>query len=340
MVQYIHTPWRDRAELLKVRHQFYPAPPNANTIASVKGSSGTTSLPGTTTIVSFTVENAKTRTETDQRRQAVSRVAMWVQRGSCPHMVESTGLLMAAVLDDLLVHEARSASSGGLGAGSTSAVRLAYSAAFSRFVTGLLDSHQDKQMKQSMYSIAKTIGLPATFVELRHQCTHEQLPSLLKLRSAAQKSLIWIWDYYWRHLSDDDFDSGAGSGGNTAADHVKGGTSCSDVVSAYLLADDVGKKGLEKRLHQWDESTLLRTLDELGESAEDPRLLLRSLQFSQEILDGKLEKLSSAKDKNEQQHVDAPQQDVMETQKPKAVPQRKGWSRYEGTWKPKPIGIV
>lgn len=56
-------------------------------------------------------------------------------------MVESTGLLMAAVLDDLLVHEAWGASGqssggggGGLGAGSTSAVRLAYSAAFSRYV--------------------------------------------------------------------------------------------------------------------------------------------------------------------------------------------------------------
>ncbi|KAF3002811.1 Saccharopine dehydrogenase [NADP(+), L-glutamate-forming] [Neopestalotiopsis sp. 37M] len=298
----------------------------------------------TFTLLSFSVEDNASRTfrtETDQRRQAVSRVAMWVQRGSCPHMVESTGLLMAAVLDDLLVHEARGASGqssggGGLGAGSTSAVRLAYSAAFSRFVTGLLDSHQDKQMKQSMYSIAKTIGLPATFVELRHQCTHEQLPSLLKLRSAAQKSLIWIWDYYWRHLSDDDgFDSeravsggGLSSSSNTAEGNVKGGTSCIEVLSAYLLADDDAvKQGLEKRLHQWDESTLLRTLDEMSESAEDPRLLLRSLQFSQEILDGKLAKLSSAKgnDNGQQDGEPTQEEDLMETsselQRPQAVPQ-------------------
>ncbi|KAJ4306377.1 rRNA-processing protein las1 [Collariella sp. IMI 366227] len=43
------------------------------------------------------------------------------------------------------------------------------------FVTGLLDSHQDKQRKMSMYDVAKSVGLPATFVELRHQATHEQL---------------------------------------------------------------------------------------------------------------------------------------------------------------------
>lgn len=50
---------------------------------------------------------------------------MWMQRGSCPHMVESTSLLTAAILLDL--QEARN------GADSLyEAVRLAYSAAFSR----------------------------------------------------------------------------------------------------------------------------------------------------------------------------------------------------------------
>ena len=52
-----------------------------------------------------------------------------------------------------------------------------------------------------MYSIAKTIGLPATYVELRHQATHEELPSLSKLRAGAQKALQWIWDYYWAALT-------------------------------------------------------------------------------------------------------------------------------------------
>lgn len=112
MVQYIHTPWRERAELLKVRHQFYPAPPS----------------PTNTTITTARA----TATPDDEavavadKRHAVSRVAMWVQRGSCPHMVESTGLLTAAILDDL--HEEPSGNKNG----STSALRLAYSAAFSR----------------------------------------------------------------------------------------------------------------------------------------------------------------------------------------------------------------
>ncbi len=54
----------------------------------------------------------------------------------------------------------------------------------------------------SMYAVAKSVGLPATFVELRHQVTHEQLPSLTRLRATARRALDWIWDYYWKHLTD------------------------------------------------------------------------------------------------------------------------------------------
>lgn len=59
---------------------------------------------------------------------AVARVSMWMQRGNCPHLVESTALLMAAILDD--ERQSASSSSGG----SSYAVRAAYSAAFSRYV--------------------------------------------------------------------------------------------------------------------------------------------------------------------------------------------------------------
>lgn len=54
-----------------------------------------------------------------------------------------------------------------------------------------------------MYSLAKNIGLPATFVELRHESTHETLPSMAKLRKGAEKALRWIWEYYWYHLGED-----------------------------------------------------------------------------------------------------------------------------------------
>ncbi|RYO86409.1 hypothetical protein DL766_007846 [Monosporascus sp. MC13-8B] len=244
MVQYIHTPWRDRAELLEVRQQFYPSPP----------------------------AEAPTVTAEDEAKHqhAVSRVSMWMQRGGCPHLVESTALLVAAVLSDL--RDTRTGASS-----SPYAIRAAYSAAFSRFVTGLLDSQQDKQRKMSMYAVAKTIGLPASFVELRHQATHEQLPSLLKLRAAAKKALAWIWHYYWKNLPGDD--------SSTTEDKAE---ACRNLLIQYLRDEEqsTSEKSLQKKLRQWDQTFILQVLGEIGESCEDSKLLLRSLQLSRGILDG------------------------------------------------------
>lgn len=89
MVQYIITPWRNRRELLNVREAFY---------------------------ASFDVREAIID---EQRHKAVELVSVWVQRGNCPHSVESTALLVSAMLNEA--------------AGTSAyAVRAAYAAAFSR----------------------------------------------------------------------------------------------------------------------------------------------------------------------------------------------------------------
>lgn len=63
-------------------------------------------------------------------------------------------------------------------------------------MTGLVDSKIHGQRK-TMFQRATDLGLPASFVELRHEATHRELPSLIVLRNAAQRSLEWLWDYYW-----------------------------------------------------------------------------------------------------------------------------------------------
>lgn len=100
MVQYILTPWRNRRELLLVRRQFYGPSPYSDT----RGQSDE-------------------KVGEDRRHDAVARVGMWIQRGNCPHMVESTMLLTAAVLSD--EREGKSASEG-------FTTRGAYAMAFSR----------------------------------------------------------------------------------------------------------------------------------------------------------------------------------------------------------------
>ena len=70
-----------------------------------------------------------------------------------------------------------------------------------RFVTGFCDSRQTSNHKQTMYEVAATIGMPVTFVDLRHECAHADPPSLRRLERSVDQALDWIWEIYWTRLS-------------------------------------------------------------------------------------------------------------------------------------------
>ncbi|XWW96752.1 hypothetical protein V2A60_004732 [Cordyceps javanica] len=344
MVQYIFTPWRDRHELLLVRDQLYA------------GRQGQRQL----------------HHDDDARRAlqnlAVARISMWMQRGGCPHMVESTALLFAAVLSDDV---AATQSAGS----STYAVRAAYSAAFSRaespswpesdtmsqtqrwkpklavdlrikltctgsvpapsrrFVTGLLDGHQDKLRKQSMYSIAKVIGLPATFVELRHQATHEQLPSLAKLRPAAHMALDWIWDYYWKQLDKGNDETPAPQ------------DSCREAVLRYLREEHEQRrqKMIASELSRWDMAKLMAAIKDLQATLPGNQVYLKCMKLKQELLALEKTKLQAPTTLQDEAAPQQPQPDGAQAdgaQEEESDDDDVGWSKYRGQWKPKPIGVV
>lgn len=210
----------------------------------------------------------------------------------------------------------------------------------SRFVTGLLDSHQDKRHKQSMYSIAKTIGLPATFVELRHQATHEELPALPKLRNASQKALQWIWDHYWDQLQ-------AGPSAELQKDSVR----------SILLEADAEKRLDMIRNHGG--GNLLDECMEAIEDADDPRAILRSLEISKGVLDAESMELDpSSHSGTPVGNIDEIRASLLRVENelrdssPEPMPatvvsddvfddsEGKGWAKWEGPWVPKPIGTV
>lgn len=205
----------------------------------------------------------------------------------------------------------------------------------------------------SMYTIAKTIGLPATFVELRHQATHEQLPSLSKLRSAAHNALAWIWHFYWKDLIPvNKENSGEGSQSDPRKDLL---------IRYFHEQDETLKSSLQKQFKLWDETLLLQTLAEIAEHSEEPQIILRALQLSRSILDGgcelpltvasattqtrkmkdleavrvELQTLNEEFDDTQAERVDRPAEVSDETSS-----QSVGWTRYQGIWTPKPIGVV
>ena len=204
---------------------------------------------------------------------------------------------------------------------------------------------QDKQRKMSMFSVAKTIGLPATFVELRHQATHEQLPSLARLRAAAEKALAWIWDYYWQHLTAED-----------RAEETRSDT-CRDAVVAFLEGDTATKgKRLGALLERWGEKRVLRAAIEVSETTKKLPVLLGSVQLSRELMQvseqaGSRDNVTSvgkARAEYEKVRELAGRESVSSPAKAKGdddVPVESGseddfgWSSYE-EWEPKPIGVV
>jgi ribosomal biogenesis protein LAS1 len=99
MVQYIITPWRNHGELLQVRKQLYPG---KETGSENRGGRET-----------------KNEDSGKKRKYAVAKVSVWMQRGNCPHLVESTAILTSAMLNDVPGNSAY-------------CVRAAYSAAFCR----------------------------------------------------------------------------------------------------------------------------------------------------------------------------------------------------------------
>ncbi|KDB28159.1 hypothetical protein H109_00069 [Trichophyton interdigitale MR816] len=126
----------------------------------------------------------------DRRAKACSLVWVWKLRGNLPHAVEATALLTDAILHD------------DPDKNSIFSIRAAYSLAFCRQVSHPLNCTCLHGPKQSMYQKAMAVGIPASFVELRHEATHRDLPSLVVLRDAATRSMNWLWEFYWDKIDD------------------------------------------------------------------------------------------------------------------------------------------
>lgn len=220
-----------------------------------------------------------------------------------------------------------------------------------------------------MYSIAKNIGLPATFVELRHQCTHEELPSLTKLRAAAERSLLWIWDHYWKNLEvfppPVDVDE------------------CRTVLQDYLQwransqpqeQQEDRERDFVDRLQKWKKEQLLDVLMGFNHmSTTQANILLQSLRLSRAIIsrdegDLAFDLFTDELDAEEVtksleairadvetaritvQGSESVEGDILEPKREEQQDEdmedddddgdETGWQMWKGAWVPKPIGVV
>jgi hypothetical protein len=59
---------------------------------------------------------------------------------------------------------------------------------------------QNSVIKRSMYEMAELRGMPKTWVELRHEITHGQVPDLRILEYSVDAALKWLWNDFWTKL--------------------------------------------------------------------------------------------------------------------------------------------
>ena len=133
----------------------------------------------------------KARVEVQDIRRGLARVNTWRLRGKVPVAVDATAFLLELRMQD---REQGREQGKGTSATNRSAMemRLSYSMAVTRFVNSVIDPEQRSVHAHSMTSLAKAIRLPRFFIDLRHDCSHNALPSLSVLRMALDKALDWL----------------------------------------------------------------------------------------------------------------------------------------------------
>ncbi|XP_059652330.1 uncharacterized protein LOC132299615 isoform X2 [Cornus florida] len=79
---------------------------------------------------------------------------------------------------------------------------MLYCMAIMRLVNGTVETIRKKSMKRGKRNIsiaeaAATINIPRMLVDIRHEGSHRDLPSLRLVRLASIKALDWLKSYYW-----------------------------------------------------------------------------------------------------------------------------------------------
>ena len=178
-------PWKHPSELAMVRDWFYPERVSRS-VFDLPASHG------------------------DRRQDAINLVSLWQFRD--PKLTHA--LVATAHLTDAVLHD----QPGRRDSLSNLALRGIYAMTFCRFVNALVDRDVRRSTtttiarnkvvaesdigsgphrgQSSMYAHALKLGLPESFVELRHQAIHDDMPSLEVLRAMTGEALEWLWQGY------------------------------------------------------------------------------------------------------------------------------------------------
>ncbi|TKY57128.1 Ribosomal biogenesis protein LAS1L [Spatholobus suberectus] len=127
---------------------------------------------------------------------ALKRISAWRSRGSFPVLIEVTASIIEIQLKDPCFRQDES-NDASL---SEEMLAMLYCMAIMRLVNGAVEKTRKKEVA-SIAVAADAIGIPRMLIDIRHEGSHRELPSLKIVRSASVKALDWLKSYYWEPQS-------------------------------------------------------------------------------------------------------------------------------------------
>ncbi|KAH6783539.1 hypothetical protein C2S52_008498 [Perilla frutescens var. hirtella] len=128
----------------------------------------------------------------DSVASALKRISTWRSRGCIPVAVDVTASIVEIHQKDPFFRNDLDESVSQ----SEEMLVMLYCMAIVRLVNGVVERTREKN-QISIGEAADAIGIPRMLIDIRHEGSHRDLPSLQLVRLASTKALDWLIWYYW-----------------------------------------------------------------------------------------------------------------------------------------------
>ncbi|KAL0393800.1 UNVERIFIED_CONTAM: hypothetical protein Slati_4346200 [Sesamum latifolium] len=129
----------------------------------------------------------------DSVASALQRISTWRSRGCTAVAIEVTASIVEIQQQDPFFRNDLNESASQ----SEEMLAMLYCMAIMRLVNGVVEKTRKKN-EISIGEAADAIGIPRMLIDIRHEGSHRDLPSLQLVRLASEKALDWLVSYYWK----------------------------------------------------------------------------------------------------------------------------------------------
>ncbi|XP_043722943.1 uncharacterized protein LOC122670057 [Telopea speciosissima] len=128
----------------------------------------------------------------DSIAAALRRIYTWRSRGCLPVVIDVTASILEIQQKDPFFGEGHTNDA----LESEEMLAMLYCMAIMRLVNGVIEKTR-KRTEVSIAEAADALGIPSMLIDIRHEGSHRDLPSLQLVRLASMKALDWLQSFYW-----------------------------------------------------------------------------------------------------------------------------------------------